>query len=760
MANNSEGILSKSHLHLRLLGRFEARVQSTKRTQLSAKKAQVLVAYLALHPDQHVARDKIASMLWSDTANEFSRTNLRQCLAVLRKAFAHSECPCIVNVGNSIYLDRDYAASDVEQFESYCDQSDIGSLEKAINLYQGEFLAGVDIDSERMGRWLNAERQRLCTRQSQAFNALLDHYKKTSNVEREISIAQSQLALDPTLEIAHRSLIHCYGIQGRSAEALEQFDLCKRTLHEALDESPDAETQRLYNQQLRSLPRTNVKDQLFNVQAACPTNPELIERLQTDSSHVDNSVASPNRHIKKERRLSFLHRCLHRVTLFCRSMASNPWFIGGLLVTLVVTSVHFYTAQSRSETLFQEALYRVPPVLIPSAKPSVAVLPFVNLSHDPQQAYFSDGLTEDLITDLSQVSGILVVARASSFEFRESPPNLQQIAEKLGVRFIVVGSVRKIGYRVRVNAQLINVDSGLQLWANRYDRESSDILFLQDEITRTIVSAMSISLTQNEQERFARSSPIDPDAYDLLLRGLGPVRRIEKQASAEARTFFQRAIDLDPDYARAYANLALSYGQEVVFRLTDNPAESIQLGLNASDRAQKLNASLPQVHFARSVLYLAQDKHAEAVASAYSALESDPNYADGYAVLAQTLSHSGKLAAAMTAIQNAKLLNPLFPFTYIWVEAHILFLQGEFAKSANLLEQVVHRNPPFVAGHSLLAAAYGMLGELDGAEWEIAELLTLMPDFSLKNEIRSTAYLKTENLNQYIDGLRRAGLPD
>ncbi|MEJ2379185.1 MAG: FlgO family outer membrane protein [Pseudolabrys sp.] len=192
-------------------------------------------------------------------------------------------------------------------------------------------------------------------------------------------------------------------------------------------------------------------------------------------------------------------------------------------------------------------------------KPSIAVLPFINMSADRSQEYFSDGMTEDLITDLSRISGLFVIARFTTFTYKRSTKNVQQIARELGVSHILTGSVQKADNRIRINAQLIDAKTKLQVWANRYDRELSDVFAMQDEITQKIVSALSIRLKLSEKVRLSRSAKVIPEAYDMLLRGIDRYRRLTREAIIESREFFERAIALDPKFARAHADLALTY---------------------------------------------------------------------------------------------------------------------------------------------------------------------------------------------------------
>ena len=394
-----------------------------------------------------------------------------------------------------------------------------------------------------------------------------------------------------------------------------------------------------------------------------------------------------------------------------------------------------------------------------SDKPSIAVLPFNNLSQNPEQEYFSDGLSEDLITDLSRISGLRVIARHSSFAYKGQGGDVQRIGRELGARYVLEGSVRKSGEWLRINAQLIDAKDGTHLWAERYDRKLTDVFKLQDEVTQTIVSALAINLT-SEEERFLEKAKIaNPDAYDALLRGLEPLHRFTRDDSAVARDYFSQAIALDPDFARAHANLALTHAQDVSFGWTDKQTESIRLALESIELAEALDDSIVQTHFARSSIDLVQKQYQNAETSIRRAIQINPNYADGYGQLAITQLYAGQLHESLSAIHKAKRLNPRYPFVYLWIEGHAHFLLGNHEKSIAIVKEVLDRNPTFEIARLTLIATYGHLGMEDEASWEIDELLTLRPGYSLSTARQEALHNRPEDLEKFIEGLRRAGIP-
>ncbi len=399
------------------------------------------------------------------------------------------------------------------------------------------------------------------------------------------------------------------------------------------------------------------------------------------------------------------------------------------------------------------------PAVLPPDAPTIVVLPFENMSGDSEQLYFSDGLTEDLTTDLSRVSGLRMISRASSFSYRDSDLAPRDIALDLGATHYVTGSVRRDGRRIRINATLSEAASGANIWADRYDRDIGGIFELQDEVTRAIATTLAIELTVSEERRLDGQQTVDPDAYDLLLRGLAPFRSFSREGTVAARAFFRRAIEIDPGYARAHANLALSYARSVIFRLEDDP-EAVKIALAEAETAAALGPSVPQVHFALAVVHLAARNHDSAVDAARQAVLLDPNYADGYAVLAQTLAYSGDAEAGLPAIRTAKTLSPRYVFDYLWVEGNILFQERRYAEAREVLEEVVARNPAFLVGRLTLAATYGHLGETEEVAWLAVEILTMAPGLSAAAEGARAPYRREADRRHYVQGLLLAGLPE
>jgi adenylate cyclase len=391
-------------------------------------------------------------------------------------------------------------------------------------------------------------------------------------------------------------------------------------------------------------------------------------------------------------------------------------------------------------------------------KPSIAVLPFLNLSGDPEQEYFSDGITEDLITDLSKLSGLFVISRNSVFLYKKKTVKPEQVSQELGVRYILEGSVRKAGNRVRITAQLIDATTGYHLWAERYDRELQDIFAVQDEVTQKIVAALQVKLTVGEQERVKRPPTTNLEAYDCFLRGLEHYSQRTQESNSHARRMFERAVHLDPHFAAAYAVLGLTYLAEIAFQWDQSP-QVIDKLLSLAQQAVTLDDSQPIAHEALAYAYLGKKQHDQAIAAAERAIALDPNSADAYQTLGDILSFAGRPEEAVTLIEKAMRLNPRYTASYLWSlgQAYRLVSRDEDAIIA--LQRTVARNPDHITAHVMLAVSFMELGRVPEAQAEVAEILRINPRFSLTVARERMPYKDPVALEQVISKLQQAGLP-
>lgn len=400
-----------------------------------------------------------------------------------------------------------------------------------------------------------------------------------------------------------------------------------------------------------------------------------------------------------------------------------------------------------------------PPSVVRSTdKPSIAVLPFHNISADPEQDYFADGMASDLITDLSKVSGLFVIARNSVFAYKGKRVDAKQVGKELGVRYLLEGDVRKAGGRIRINAQLIDAVSGGHLWAERYDRKLEDIFALQDDVIQKIVTALAVQLTQGEQQRLARRPTDSIEAYDVFLRGQEHYSHYTRDSNQRARLLFQQAIDVDENFARAYAGLSLTYANAVFFGWTNDSAAVLERALALARKAIGLDAELPQSYWALGYAYLFNRQHDLAIAALNNALAVDPNYADSYGLLGSVNAYMGQPNEAIHWLENGRRLNPHTPAEYWGAFGRSYYVAKRFDKALALLQTALDINPNYLNARLHLAAVCVRLGQQDDAEWEASEVVVVDPNFSLARWADSQPYKDPALLQDILDDLRQAGL--
>ncbi len=390
-------------------------------------------------------------------------------------------------------------------------------------------------------------------------------------------------------------------------------------------------------------------------------------------------------------------------------------------------------------------------------KPSIAVLPFDNLSGDPEQEYFSDGITEDLITDLSKISGLFVIARNSVFTYKGRAVKIKEVGRELGVRYVLEGSVRKANNRVRITAQLVDATTEGHLWAERYDRDLKDIFALQDEVTQKIVAALAVKLTEDEQIRLVRKYTDNMEAYDYVLKGKEYNNRYTEDANVQARQMYERAIELDPEFAFAYALLALTRFHEWSFGWSQDP-RILEQAFELAQRAIALDESLPLGHAMLGTTYLWKKQHEQAIAELENAIALSPNDADWLANLGSFLNWDGRPEKAIGLVKKAMRLNPMYPVWYLWNLGHTHFLMGRYEEAIEILKRTRDRNPNFLPAHVYLAASYSERGRQKEARAEAAEVEKLNPQTSMDAWKQRLPYKDKAVLERLFDSLRKAGL--
>jgi len=410
----------------------------------------------------------------------------------------------------------------------------------------------------------------------------------------------------------------------------------------------------------------------------------------------------------------------------------------------------------------------------------IAVLPFTNLSSDPEKDYVAAGMTEYLITDLSRLSGLMVIARTSVLGFSSEKVNFKDVNDTLGAGYVITGSVQQQQNKLRVAAQLVETTTGVQLWADRFDRTVDDIFVVQDEMIRKIISALGKRLKQSNPSSSGPAYPSllasadehnsstngrlytsNPKAYDYFIRGKALYTSISKAGNTLARQTFEQAIAVEPEFADAYGAIALTYIDDYRRKWVDDPEKAVDRAFAYANKAIEIDDESAVAHWVLGYAYLYGKKKPErALVEAERALALDPNYADAYAIAASAYSFVGRSEDAIRINEHAVKLNPGGSFIYFTNLGRDNYFLGNSEKAVQNLENAVFRNDNYLNAHIYLAATYAGMGRLEDARWEAGRVLVLDPNFSLSYWAKTQPYTIKARLDRMVTDLKKAGLPD
>jgi TolB-like protein len=393
-----------------------------------------------------------------------------------------------------------------------------------------------------------------------------------------------------------------------------------------------------------------------------------------------------------------------------------------------------------------------------SDKPSIAVLAFNNMSGDPEQEYFSDGISEDIITDLSKVSELCVIARNSTFTYKGKSVDVKQVGRELGVSYVLEGSVRKAGNRVRVTGQLIDVASGGHVWADRFDRDLTDIFAVQDELTREIIAALKLKLTSEQKGRLSRKTTIDVEAYNLFLRGREQALLQTKSSNVEARALLERAVAISPDFAAAYAYIAFTCLNDYVIGKGEAAEQSLRTSLELATRAVAMDGDDPYSHFVLSAISIWRRNYETARAEVQCCLALAPSSTEGLLQLANLHYYEGNPSAALDTLNAYMRLDPLYPGLALHFVAQAQHSLGQYEAAVQTLKRRLERDPKSETGYALLASCYGHLGQIDESRSAWAQVMTIAPDFSVERRWGILPFKNPAGYAHRVEGLRKAGL--
>ena len=396
-------------------------------------------------------------------------------------------------------------------------------------------------------------------------------------------------------------------------------------------------------------------------------------------------------------------------------------------------------------------------------KPSIAVLPFINVSSDQEQDHLAEGLTDDLITELSKVSGLFVIARHSVFALKGTAGNIQEVAAELGVHFVLEGTLQRAKSRLRINVNLIDALTGLSMWAERYDREYADIFAVQDDVIGKIISALAVRLSEGERYQLARIPTDSLEAYDYYLRAEQEgFLYSDVETYRRALSFYQKAIDLDPDFADAHAGIA-RVAVDVWrndYNLIWSAAVARKIAYDAAGQALRLNPDNARAHTVLALLQLVDGREAEAIDSANKAVAVQPNDSEAFGNLALVLAHTGSRERAVTEVEKALRLDPAPAPSFQLLTGVVLYTARENERAVPLLEAARDGLPNAEPAREYLAAAYAHRGDRQRGEQEAAKLLQLFPDCNLTYLSYLYDYWHEEDLRYHLTGLKEAGIAE
>ena len=475
----------------------------------------------------------------------------------------------------------------------------------------------------------------------------------------------------------------------------------------------------------------------------------------------EHEVKNIDKPIRAYRVLSYPGAAAHRVVK-ARKAVGKTWrnvvvaILAVIFVGAAVAVWHFYFRSPPIERASVEKMaYPLPD------KPSIAVLPFVNMSEDPKQEYFSDGITESIITTLSKIRDLFVIARNSSFTYKGKPVKVQKVAEDLGVRYVLEGSVQRTVDRVRITAQLIDATRGHHIWSERYDRDLKDIFTIQDDITMEILKAMHVELLSGEQARlWVKYGTANLKAYEKFLQARFHFYRGTKEDNARARQLYEEAIALDTGYVGAYASLGWTHFFDARFGWSDSRVNSVKIAFKYAQKAIALDDTLDYCYTLLGAIYFLKGQHEKAISEGERALALNPNGAHVYGSLAGFTGCAGRWEESIEFGKKSIRLDPVPPvYCFHWL-GRAYFMTRQYDEAITTWEKALHINPDYLPAHAFLAACYISLGRETESAAAAAEVLRVNPKFCLESYAKTLPYKNKADIECFIAALRKAGLPE
>ncbi|MDX1575974.1 MAG: BTAD domain-containing putative transcriptional regulator [Kiloniellales bacterium] len=641
-----------------MLGGFEAQFQSGAPVPPLGRKAQALLAILALAPGVPQPREKLAALLWSDRGEAQARSSLRQALSELRKALAGADPPPLETTGEAVTLAAHAVVVDVEVFGRLVDGGERPSLESAVELYRGDFLDGFAVPDPAFEDWLRDVRRQTRDRVVAAFTRLLELQRADGEADAALATARRLLALDPLQESAHRAIMRLHAERGERTLALKQYRACRELLQKELGVEPDRVTERLH------------------------------EEIKREDRTEGRSSAEP-------------------------------------------------------------AL----PV-----KPAIAVLPFDNLSDDPEQAYFADGMTRALITELGRLPNLAVVAAASTFAYEGRRVTVAEVSRDLGARYVVEGGIQKSGRRFRVTAQMTDAETGRQIWGDRFDGDLGDIFEIQDELTKQICGHLYLPLLEHRFVQARQKPTASADGYDLYMRALYQVERPTRSGTQEALAACRRILEIDPNFAPVYEALMWFHIHEAWNGWVEDPDPALQAARRELERGVALATTDAYLRGSLGFIEVLQgefERGLENLRSAVDQIPGDPAYR---ALYGGALSFAGRTDEAFAVLAETERLSPGYHVTRLF-QGDVHFAVGRPAEAAPFFEQFLNVLPDFGYARLYLAACRVELGQMDSARETVAKIAAASSGMTAGYVRKLLRARDPALVDRLLAALETAGLP-
>jgi serine/threonine protein kinase/TolB-like protein/Tfp pilus assembly protein PilF len=725
--------------------------------------------YLAARADDAYRKQVAVKLLQNTLATEYERERFR----AERQILAGLEHACIARLidggtraDGSPYLVMEYV--DGQPIDRYCDEHRL-SLEERLRLFQQVCRAVA-----------HAHRQHVVHRDLKPGNILVG----TDGVPKLLDFGIAKL-LDPAGEpqagpatrAEDRRLTPEYASPEQLSGAASGFagDIYALgvVLYELLTGCLPYQLNGLsFDEMLRAVRETDPLPPSAALARREPGGAEPARRLHGDLDNIvmkalrrepharyadaDELAADIERYVAGEPVLARAEAPLERFARFVRRRRTQA-IVGVLLLACAVLAALYVKALSDAERRIKALVASHASAQAIEHLPGIAILPFRGAQDG---AALGSGMSEDLIASLSALAGLRVTAFNSVRHYPEAAPDPAAVARELGVRYVVSGSVEQSAGRLAIEAVLNDAEIGRRLWSARYDRAAEDVFAIQTELAEKLAASLGIELTADERRQFARRPTRSIEAYKALLQGLPNYGQRLRAANEEARRHFERALALDPGYARAYATLANTYRAEFANDWSENPAQALARAEHLASRALAIDDGLAQAHFVMGLVRREQRRHTEALAAAARAVVLDPNYADGMVLMASVLCYDGKTENTVGLIQRAVRLNPRFPVNYPFHLGQCYFAMGRYEEAIAAFRQALDRNPLSERELLWLAAAYALAGRLADAQWTVSELQAGGRRLSLRRVEPTIPFTRREHLERLLEGLRRAGVPE